>query len=230
MSDYVGFVTILWSTWLQITIFDVRFASDSLFERLCKLLQLGVMIGFAVAGPGFSFDLEANPDAWMSLRRLTLILMAQRLALCGQYAVIYLFARRHAHIGVPVLFRIAHIFVAAMVFLGLYFVFNPGDTREGWIGFFVVISFESILSVMLILRYSVMVSNYKLLMQRFGLLTLIILGEGVIAITVELADVLEVGAFDTGTFVGATVSSVVIIYFLWWLYFVCACPLAIEQC
>jgi hypothetical protein len=45
LTSYIGFFCILWFTWLQVSMFDVRFVADSLFERVAKALHLGVMIG-----------------------------------------------------------------------------------------------------------------------------------------------------------------------------------------
>lgn len=43
----------LWSTWFQITLHDVRFARDSKYERLCKLGQMIVFVSFALVGSKF---------------------------------------------------------------------------------------------------------------------------------------------------------------------------------
>ena len=50
MASYLGFFTILWFTWLQVTLFDVRFATNSLFSRFEKVLALFVMGVYAFAG------------------------------------------------------------------------------------------------------------------------------------------------------------------------------------
>jgi len=47
LAQYVGFFCVLWFTWYQVGLYDVRFSMDSLFERIAKALQFGVMIGFA---------------------------------------------------------------------------------------------------------------------------------------------------------------------------------------
>jgi hypothetical protein len=47
---YTGVFGILWETWFQITLHDVRFARDSLYERICKNIQLIVFVGVALVG------------------------------------------------------------------------------------------------------------------------------------------------------------------------------------
>lgn len=51
---YVGFFLIIWSTWFQITLHDVRFAQDSVYERTCKVFQFMVFVAFALVGANFS--------------------------------------------------------------------------------------------------------------------------------------------------------------------------------
>lgn len=51
---YVGFFGILWSSWFQVTLHDVRFARDSLYERLCKTIQFIVFVGLALVGSSFN--------------------------------------------------------------------------------------------------------------------------------------------------------------------------------
>lgn len=51
---YIGFFGILWSSWFQITLHDVRFARDSLYERCCKTIQFIVFVGLALVGSAFN--------------------------------------------------------------------------------------------------------------------------------------------------------------------------------
>lgn len=47
LTSYIGFFCVLWFTWCQTSLFDVRFIADSFLERLAKALHLGVMVGLA---------------------------------------------------------------------------------------------------------------------------------------------------------------------------------------
>lgn len=51
---YIGFFGILWSCWFQVTLHDVRFARDSIYERVCKTIQFIVFVGLALVGSGFT--------------------------------------------------------------------------------------------------------------------------------------------------------------------------------
>jgi hypothetical protein len=54
LSGYIGFFGILWSAWFQVTLHDVRFARDSIYERICKIVQFIVFVGLALVGSGFN--------------------------------------------------------------------------------------------------------------------------------------------------------------------------------
>jgi hypothetical protein len=50
---YIGFFIIIWATWFQVTLHDVRFALDSFYERVCKTVQLIIFVTFALVGANF---------------------------------------------------------------------------------------------------------------------------------------------------------------------------------
>ena len=121
----------------------MRFAWDSLYERACKLLHLGIMIGFAISGPGYTLDRGAPADNFVTMRRITVILMTSRLVLAAQYAVLLLFARRQdADVWRPLVWNMGTLLVVAAIFGGLFGVFNEGDMRPGYLGFYVTFVFE----------------------------------------------------------------------------------------
>ena len=73
----------IWFTWLQVTLFDVRFARDSVFERVCKAAQLAVMVGFASAGTRFTTRVQGD-NVW-AFQSLSLLLAGSRTLLAIQY-------------------------------------------------------------------------------------------------------------------------------------------------
>lgn len=89
---YIGFLGIIWFTWLQVTLFDIRFARDSIFERICKAIQLAAMVGFASAGSRFTTRVQ--PENVWAFQSLSLILGGSRLLLALQYTVNAVFLRR----------------------------------------------------------------------------------------------------------------------------------------
>lgn len=43
--SYIAFFAILWTTWFHIVCFDARFASDSVWERACKIVHFCTFAG-----------------------------------------------------------------------------------------------------------------------------------------------------------------------------------------
>lgn len=60
LRGYVGFFCILWFTWYQVSLYEVRFGMDSVVERVGKAVQFLVMIVFAVCGPQYQIGDEAS--------------------------------------------------------------------------------------------------------------------------------------------------------------------------
>lgn len=85
LGSYIGFLGVIWFTWLQVTLFDIRFARDSVFERVCKAVQLAVMVGFASAGTRFSTRVR-DENVW-AFQSLSILLGASRILLALQYTI-----------------------------------------------------------------------------------------------------------------------------------------------
>ena len=91
LGSYISFLGVIWSTWLQVTLFDVRFARDSVFERVCKSVQLAAMVGFASAGTRISTRIR-DDNIW-AFQSLSVLLGMSRVLLAMQYMVNILLAR-----------------------------------------------------------------------------------------------------------------------------------------
>jgi hypothetical protein len=78
------------------------------------VLSFGVMTGFAVAGPIFDTSEEGYVPA--CFRSLSLILMASRLFLVIQYAVVLWYVKEHEKTFVPLALTMVMLFTSAMVF------------------------------------------------------------------------------------------------------------------
>lgn len=85
LGAYIGFLGVIWFTWLQVTLFDIRFARDSVFERVCKAAQLAVMVGFASAGTRFTTRVQ-DDNVW-AFQSLSFLLAGSRTLLALQYTV-----------------------------------------------------------------------------------------------------------------------------------------------
>ncbi|MCJ1473698.1 hypothetical protein MMC13_002349 [Lambiella insularis] len=225
LRSYIGFFVILWATWFQVAKYDVRFGNDSAFERLCKALQFGVMVGFAVTGPSFNATIEPDTgDGQQNLRiyqTLTLILMASRAILGAQHLAVYFWLKDYPKARVPLLAHVATGFGSALIFLALFFSFSPsieGNTGKGIIGWYITLGVEAIFILLVSGQVRFMSFRHTPMVERLGLLTLIILGEGVIGLTQAVDKVSHTLQFSPDI-IGQIIAAVGIIYAIWMLYY-----------
>ncbi|KAL9111309.1 MAG: hypothetical protein Q9227_004186 [Pyrenula ochraceoflavens] len=218
LASYIGFFSLMWFTWLQTSLFDVRFGTESVFSRLCKACSFGIMLGFAIAGPQFkTWKVEENTR---SFRSLSLILMASRLILMIQYGVVLVYVRPWwKKTFVPLAVIMVTLFVTAMVFLGLFFAFQPDRGSHAYAGFYVVLGIEAIVTIATSMKWRFIGFKHTHLVERVGLLTLIIMGEGIIGMTKSVSYIMKGSTYLAPSVIGGIICSVLIIYFLWMLYF-----------
>ncbi|PGH16359.1 hypothetical protein AJ80_05209 [Polytolypa hystricis UAMH7299] len=218
--SYVGFLSIIWFTWLQVTLFDIRFARDSIFERTCKALQLATMVGFASVGSGFSTRVH-DDNVW-TFRALSVILAASRLMLSVQYFIAAAFLWREMQLASRRLQFIALIVLGTSVtYTGLYFAFHDQTDTRGpyvWTAWYLLFAVETLAVMLVSCRTPGIGLEDTHLNVRMGLLTLIIIGEGVISITRIVNMTVGNGGWTKWSFVhilGVTTA----VYLLWQSYF-----------
>lgn len=182
-------------TWFQVGLYDVRFSMDSILARVAKLCHFAVMLGFAAVSVNFSVgdavdeysdhDLLSNS----SLKVLTLFLMGDRLVLFCQYLSTIGMCRGYRRAVVPLCWISGIYFVAAMVYLGLYWTFDnsPGQTNYTYLVWYVVAVLETLVVTLISMVWRVISFKGTHLVERMSLLTLIIFGEGVIGLVSQPA-------------------------------------------
>ncbi|KAE9377366.1 hypothetical protein N431DRAFT_542699 [Stipitochalara longipes BDJ] len=215
LSSYIGFFCILWFTWCQVSLFDVRFVADSVLERTGKAVHLGVMVGMAIISPQFvPDDIFDNKSAFQSM---SLILMVSRIVLAIQYLLVGWHVRKYHNAKLPFILIAAANLVAAAIYLGLKFGFNHHD--GSYIGFYVVAIFEIATNIVISSNWKSVTFKGTHLVQRLSLLTLIILGEGVMTLVERITKIVNTdNVWDSAT-IGTLVSAISIVYLLYMLYF-----------
>ncbi|CEJ57812.1 hypothetical protein PMG11_06491 [Penicillium brasilianum] len=219
LCAYIGFLGVIWFTWLQVTLFDVRFARDSVFERVCKAIQLAAMVGFASAGSRFSTSVREE-NAW-AFQSLTLILAGSRALLAIQYTVNIVFLHRSMKSAARGVSYTALVFwVTTLFYLVMYLAFSGrnGLRPRIWSVWFVLFGVEMWTVTGLSLMYRDIGFRDTHLNTRMGLLTLIIIGEGVISITRIVNKTVRPGGWTKWSFVhilGVTTN----VYLVWQVYF-----------
>ncbi|KZZ91906.1 Low temperature requirement A [Ascosphaera apis ARSEF 7405] len=184
LFSYIGFFSIIWFTWLQITLHDVRFARDSILERTFKALQLATMVGFASTGPSFSTNIRFE-NRW-AFKSLTVILACSRVLLGLQHAVAasFMITLMKPAYKKTLIMGATYCFMALAH--GLIYVGFREETTQGyyvWIAWTGMFAIETFIVFWISCKNPILNLEETHLNSRMSLLTLIIIGEGVISIT-----------------------------------------------
>lgn len=177
LSSYIAYYCILWFTWAIVGLYDVRFVTDSIFERITRAVHVGVMVGIAVVAPNFDPAAQTQP----TFRALSVVLMASRLALACQYGTIIYHVRKYRNTRAPLVAMVGLNLVAALIYLGITFAFQDTNTNT-YVTWYIVAILEVIVTVGLSVYWKVLSFKGTHLINRMSLLTFIIIGEGVIVV------------------------------------------------
>ncbi|KAF9904045.1 hypothetical protein EC991_003143 [Linnemannia zychae] len=205
---YCGWFTILWWMWLSQTMFDVRFSTDDLLNRIWKLIQLFALAGFAGNGDHFT---STNSNGF------ALSYAVMKLVLVGQYFIVWIHAPDQKSRR-PILFYMSANFVSFIMWWASAFLieFLSDQARYGiW---FSAIGIEVITNIALANNATVSFVGSHL-PERLGLFTLIILGEsimGLFMITDDLVDAPGKLGWDNLTLL---IFSITVVKCQWFLYF-----------
>lgn len=156
------------------TIYDVRFTSDSILERMCKALHLGVMVGFAEMGTSF----DPHRQIKSVYQAMSVFLCVSRLLLTLQYGVVAYQVRKYAHGRGPLIATAAFHFAAACVYFGISFRYNQGHNSRVYVVWYILGLAEMALHLGFSQLSDVLTFLGTHLGERLNLLTLIVMGEG----------------------------------------------------
>ncbi|KAI1879576.1 hypothetical protein JX265_002530 [Neoarthrinium moseri] len=222
LMSFIGYMILLWTTWLITTIYDVRFTADSVLERCCKAIHLGVMVGFAEIGTAF------QPEAQIKsvFQAMSLFLMFSRLALALQYGLVAWQIRKYVVGRRPMLLTAVIHFIAAMVYLGVSFRYSAGKSSRVYTVWYAVGLTEMALHLGFSQLSEVLTFIGTHLGERLNLLSLIVLGEGAIILAKNVTLVVkDTYLKDTNltiwspSLIGIVTASAALIYIIFQLYF-----------
>lgn len=222
LKQFIGFFAIIWMTWYQVSLYDVRFGTDSVADRVAKAVQFGVMIGFAVIGPHFNVGTPKTATTgpnWEDFKALCLVLMVSRLILVAQYIQALFFVRKFHKVKTPLGLIAGTYAVASIIYLGLYFTFSP-KSSQSYVAWYIVAFAETVLATAVSSFWRTIGFKGTHLVQRMSLLTLIFIGEGIIIAAKKTQLIFGTTVFGpTPANIGNVICCILILYFLYMLYF-----------
>ncbi|KAM0742729.1 hypothetical protein ACQRIT_002906 [Beauveria bassiana] len=213
---YVGYFSLLWGTWFVVTLYDVRYVTDSIFERIARGVQLGVLVGFTVIAPNYDPQ-DQNESTMMTM---SLMLFASRICLAIEYAHTLLQIYQYKRARRPLCLQIAINVVSAAVYLGITFRFNRKQSCV-YITWYIFTAAEAVISLVISNYWKTLSFTRTHLMKRLSLITVIILGEGIHTVAQNIATIVKTptawNSFTIGmiTSATATIYCVFLVYFDW---------------
>ncbi|KAK7192472.1 hypothetical protein PSPO01_01180 [Paraphaeosphaeria sporulosa] len=222
---YIGFFGILWSSWFQVTLHDVRFARDSLYERVCKTIQFIVFVGLALVGSSFNPGMESTGGKKASntnFRILCYTLVISRGLLAIQHAVVlfYLVRAKFSKLFLPMALMISLYLIFAGAFAAMTPAFKEGDEshRSVYVVWYVIMVVEAAAMITISSVWRMLSFKKTHLMERMSLLTLIVIGEGAIGATKTVSRLMGKYGLDVeGCFLIMCIIAVLVL--IWALYF-----------
>ncbi|KID82654.1 Low temperature requirement A [Metarhizium guizhouense ARSEF 977] len=215
IAGYIGYFTVLWFTWLAVALYDVRFVTDSIFERVARAVHLGVMVGFAVVAPNFRPE-ENNHQG--TLQAMSLILMISRLCLAAEYSSILWHVRKFKKVRSAFYAQIAVHSVAALIYLGISFHLQHHHSHV-FITWYIICAAEALFSFGLGLYHDVLSFTKTHLMGRMSLLTIIILGDGIVVLAEKVVTIVKSPEAWNPLIIGIVTAGASTTYFVFLVYF-----------
>ncbi|KAF2466476.1 uncharacterized protein BDR25DRAFT_237244 [Lindgomyces ingoldianus] len=215
LFSYIGFFSIIWSSWFQITLHDVRFARDSVYERACKMAQFVIFVGFALVGSGF--NPADDPTDMFQILSITLLLL--RVLLITQYAVVLVWVHKKGYhrLYLPLFLNILVYAVTASVFAVTATAFTSRPGPAMYSTGYLILLLEGLGTVSISCSWRMVSFKKTHLAERMGLLTLIVIGEGAIGVTKTIGKLLGKG--QDLQMSGLIFCIVLVLFLIWMLYF-----------
>lgn len=148
--------------------------------------------------------------------------MISRLVLVLQYLQSMFLTRQYKQTILPMSLITATYLAAALVYLGLFWTFkNTAEENHTYVVWYIVAILETVIATTISSVWRDISFKGTHLVQRMSLLTLIILGEGVIALTSKCQRIVQSeGALRvTSSTVANIICAVLILYFIYCIYF-----------
>lgn len=202
VAGYLSVFFAIWWAWLNFTWFASAYDTDDVPYRLTTLVQIaGVLV--VAAGVPRAFDRSDFTVITIGYVIMRLAMVAQWLRAAGTDPERRACAHRYA-LGITVVQAgwVARLWLPDSAF---------------WVGFLVMVAAELAVPVWAE-RAGRTTWHPHHVAERYGLFTLIVLGESILAATGAVSSALDAG-HSAAALISLAVAGLVIVFTMWWLYF-----------
>lgn len=199
---YLALFIPIWWAWMSYTWYATAFSHDDPATRVLTLAQMAGMLAVAATVPAAAQGRTGAFTVAYAVMRLPLIVQWLRSARDDE-----------VHRRFALTYAAGHV-LAQLTWLAALAV--EGGAR--WAGYLVALGIELATPMSAVRRSPDRVFHPGHIAERYGLFTLIVLGETLLAVTVGLRDAVE-GETSTAAAVLLTGPVLIIAFGVWWLYF-----------
>ena len=194
LSSYAIYFGVIWASWLHVCLYDVRFGFDSIFERFAKAVQMCMFIGFASATGCLEMDpptAQKKASDLSGFESLNLLMIISRALFCLQYLVAFLLVgAKHKPARVPLAITSAMYGISSFIYAMMFkFLLIDSGRVQGFYGYYAIILFELAVVSFVVYRWECISFTDTHLHKRLMVLTLMILGEGIIVCAFSFAKI-----------------------------------------
>ncbi len=197
----------IWWAWMSYTWFATAFSHDDALTRLLTLLQMGGVLAVAAS----------IPTAWEGdLLPFTLAYAVMRLPLVLQW--VRSAHDDHTHRAFALVYAGGSVLAQVLWVAGAVLSTTPTSVLVVAAFFVAALATELVTPVLAVGRSPDRVFHPGHIAERYGLFTIIVLGETILAVSVGLRDALD-GEGGLGSALLVVLAALVIAFGLWWIYF-----------
>ena len=207
---------------------DVRFYVDSVFTRICKFVDMGVMVSFV--GLTALYDAILSGGNTRSFQGIAILMFAARIFWVLKYGVVLYFVRVFDKTLIPLLLTMFIYLASAFGFLATWLqTRTPGQFStsiltgaQGQIyvrTWYIIICLEAVLVIGVSMIWRILSFKHTHLVERVGLLSLIIMGEGIIGLVKSTSYAIQGTSVTLLSETGIVAAGVLLIYLIYILYF-----------
>ena len=199
LLEFIFLFIPIWYAWFHHTLYADRFDTDNFAHRFFTFVQMLGMAGVAANVHGAFGETSQVFAASIVIVKLVMVLLYRR---CY-----------HIDIARPLAIRLSNVFLISG-FLWLLSIFVPTPWRFWIWGLAIIFEFAVVFHRSTRMKYAVMPVSESHVVERFGLFTILVLGEAVAGIVNGAAE----AKFQVVT-AAVGVLGVLLVFGYWWIYF-----------